>query len=438
MYLSYSNKNMKKRILIICGIILWIIIARWCLIYYNSNNREYNWEYISYYENGQIKGKWNYENGQPVWEMVVYYENGQIQWKCDIKDGYWECVYYDENWNFEMRWKWNFVYGEINWEWTYFYENWQIESKWFFNRWVLNWELIYYHENGNIAMKWYYENGQPVWEMVVYYENGQIQQKKYFKNWKLEWELTYYYEDGQINSKIDFKDWMPNWKYIYYFKDGKITDMNYKDWKKDWKQIWYYEDGSVRFLHNFKDWIGTKSYYNRDWSLMWTWSEIYTDEFDEEIWEYKSIINWLEIYYYNNGQVQKISNYKDGELDWTQTLYYENWEIESICNYTYWIEKECVNEGIITYHINILSPTPEYTITDRKLDIIGYIEDLPDSKANIYIDNNLTASTIVDSEWIINQSIENIDSWKHSLKITIQDIDWNILWESDEINFYLS
>ena len=159
--------------------------------------------------------------------------------------------------------------------------------------------------------------------------------------------------------------------------------------------------------------------------------------------------------YHENWNILLEWNYDNWEKVWVWTWYYENWEVKSVCNYTYWLEKECydknyidevilweqeknIDENTEVYHINIISPLSESTISSTKFDIIGYIEDLPNSKALIYIDNNLTASTIVDSEWIINQSIENIDSWKHSLKITIQDIDWNILWESDEINFYLS
>ena len=66
------------------------------------------------------------------------------------------------------------------------------------------------------------------------------------------------------------------------------------------------------------------------------------DEFDEENWEYKSVYNWLSISYYDNGQMEYMSNFKDWELDWTETLYYENGQIKSICEYSEWVRTwEC-------------------------------------------------------------------------------------------------
>ena len=82
---------------------------------------------------------------------------------------------------------------------------------------------------------------------------------------------------------------MFDWKYTRHFEDGKITEMNYKNWKEDWKQIWYYEDGSIRFLHNFKDWFWTKSYFDKKWNVIWTWTEMFTDEIDDESKEKKDL-----------------------------------------------------------------------------------------------------------------------------------------------------
>ena len=106
----------------------------------------------------------------------------------------------------------------------------------------------------------------------------------------------------------------------------------------NWAQTWYYEDGSIRFSWFYENWIWTKSYFDKDWNLIWTWTEVFTNEFNDKFWEFKSIINWLEITYHNNGQTYGISNYKNWEFNWIQTWYYENWQIASVCNYINWFK----------------------------------------------------------------------------------------------------
>ena len=485
---------MKKTILVICCIIIWII--GWGLVYYlnqwnknwednweyisyykngqikekwNYTNGERNWEFISYYENGQIESKWNFEEGIPIWEFISYYENGQLQWKCEFKNlnWYWECYLYDENWNFETKWAWWYSANwKINWEWTYYYENGNIAAKWIFKDEILNWESIIYYENGNIERKWNFENGQPVWELIYYYENGEIKEKMNFKNWILDWEyisyyengqiewkwiykegisvwkLIYYYENGEIKEKMNFKNWILDWEYTHYFEDGKITEHNYKNWKLDWSQTWYYGDGSIRFSWIYENWFWTKSYFDKNWNLIWTWIEVFTDELDEEYWEYKSIINWLEITYYNNWQTHKISNYKDWKLDWIQTLYYENGQTSSICKYANWIKDwKCLmydgNWNNIK-EIEIYYPVNDSNIIVSRVEIIWNCHDLPNSVASIYIDGEKVWISNVWYEWSINTSIPNIDDWEHTLLVEILDASWKTIWESDEIKFYIN
>ena len=93
------------------------------------------------------------------------------------------------------------------------------------------------------------------------------------------------------------------------------------------------------------------------------------------------------------------------------------------------------NSSAWNYHIEILSPTPESTLTNEKLEIIALITELPNSQAVIYVDDEPIASTTIDSQWTINYTLNNINIWKHSLKIEVPDIEWNILWSSDKINF---
>ena len=88
--------------------------------------------------------------------------------------------------------------------------------------------------------------------------------------------------------------------------------------------------------------------------------------------------------------------------------------------------------------IEILSPAPNATLTNEKVEIIWLIPELPNSQAIIYIDDEPVSSTTIDSQWTINYILGNISIWKHSLKIEVPDIEWNILWSSEKIYFTTS
>ena len=65
---------------------------------YDKYGAKYQGEKISYYDNGKIKEKSNYKNGQLDGEKIIYdkyskiklisnYKNGNIEWKANFKNG---------------------------------------------------------------------------------------------------------------------------------------------------------------------------------------------------------------------------------------------------------------------------------------------------------------------------------------------------------------
>ena len=401
-------------------------------------NWEYDWEQLYYYEDGQLKSKENYKDWLEDGEQLKYYENWKLASKANYKNWLedWEFVTYYENGKIKN--KWYFKDWNPDWEFVAYYENGQLKGKANYKNWLEDWEVITYYENGKIENKWYFKDWNPDWEFVAYYENGQLKEKVNYKNWWIDGEViayyengklkgqwnykdgkqdgkfVYYYEDGQLNLELNFKNGIFDWKYIHHFEDGKITEMNFKDWKEDWKQIWYYEDGSIRFLHNFKDWIGTKSFYNKDWSLIWTWDETYTDEFDEKEWTCKSIINWLEITYHDNAQTRGISYYKDWELDWTQTLYYENGQIESVCNYI---------NGIISWDCTMYN---EYGEEITRYPDNNWLTILPDS-AEISVKDPIIMWEATNLEIRILKNDSTMTTYNGTVEIFVTDLNWTIL-----------
>jgi len=180
---------------------------------------------------------------------------------------------------------------------------------------------------------------------------------------------------------------------------------------KNWSKMNNYE-GTVYFTIEEADWTALKpnEYTLPNGSI---YSFVPTD-----LWS-KEFQKWLEIkkewtFYI---QVEDLND-PDEKILWRQ-------EITVIKS----------NTAKWDYHVEIYSPLPESDIPNEKIDILGSIPELPNSKALVYIDNNPAETVNVDSTWIINYPIWNLDLWKHTLRIEIPDIDWTILWTSDKISF---
>ena len=90
------------------------------------------------------------------------------------------------------------------------------------------------------------------------------------------------------------------------------------------------------------------------------------------------------------------------------------------------------------YRIEVLNPEQNSILTSEKVEIIAQVPDLPNSNILVYIDDNLVSSTPSDSAGSIFHTIANIGQWKHTLRLESPDIEWNILWSSDKIQFSFS
>ena len=86
-------------------------------------------------------------------------------------------------------------------------------------------------------------------------------------------------------------------------------------------------------------------------------------------------------------------------------------------------------------HINVFDPKVDDILEGDKVNILAEAPWLQNSQALIYIDNNAAIPANVDSSWIITHSINNVEVWNHTLKIEISNIDWTIIWTSDNISF---
>ena len=185
-----------------------------------------NWDYVSFYENWQLKEKGQYKDNKKTWEWVEYFEDWSVASKWSYKDweldGYW--VWYCEKWDTQcISLDGNYKYWKLVFEveeyWTFnsatYWSNWRMQSASFTDgEWVLNWDY------------------------VSFYENWQLKEKGQYKDNKKTWEWVEYFEDWSVASKWSYKDWELDGYWVWYCEkwDTQCTslDGNYKNWERIW------------------------------------------------------------------------------------------------------------------------------------------------------------------------------------------------------------
>ena len=417
----------------------------------NNDNKDLNWEYILYYDNGQIATKMNYKNGKLDWEQLVYYEDGQLKKKESYKNGELDGKQFDYAYKNNSEGWWRILVGGNNfWDEIYNYKDWK-----------LDWEQIIYYEDGKIASKHLANNWKFNWEWTTYYENWQVNESGNYKNWELNWEQIAYYDNWQLKRKVNYKNWKLDWKQIAYYMDGQIKQkINYKDWILEWIQTWYDTDGSIWVIYNCISGTQTITYYNRSWTIIWTWKFIGSDFPYGYSTSYES--GTYIISYYGDDRFTQVGSWKiakDGYVFYLDNYKWEidrDWRIASDFfnewNLKIWIwyyetgRIECVynEKDLNEYWCNIFDEKNKYKFIGNG--IYGIYNDssvpfmIPDS-AEISISNEIIAWKPTDFKITIlkNGEIMGINNWLVYDGIVlyyITDEDWVSLNENEfELSF---
>ena len=188
----------------------------------------------------------------------------------------------------------------------------------------------------------------------------------------------------------------------------KITVM------KNWTPMTSY-DGSIRIVLTEQDWTSLKL---NDYTVpnRWTYTFLPSD-----LWE-KEFQRWLEI-----------------KKEWTFYIEIsdlnENWDKILWKQLIHVIRNDSTSE---VKDIDIYYPLPNTELVGDKVEIIAMADEIPNSEAIVYIDDNIVWNTMLDSNWSINYSIWNITPWQHTLSIEIPNLEWDIIWKSDKIPFTIS
>ena len=204
-------------------------------------------------------------------------------------------------------------------------------------------------------------------------------------------------DEAEINVKSPIIEWEATNLSVTMMKDG-IKMSNYT--------------GTIRFSIENENWESLKinEYTVPNWGIY--------SFLDTDLW-FKEFQKWLEIKKEWTFYIQvEDMNDDDEKILWRQPIT---------------VIKNSAEKW--NYQVDVRQPQPEASIIGNKLDILGSIPEMKNSKALIYIDDKPATTADIDSSWTINYSIPNLELWRHNLRIEVPDIEWNILWTSDKIYF---
>lgn len=184
---------------------------------------------------------------------------------------------------------------------------------------------------------------------------------------------------------------------------------------KNWSKMSNY-DWTIWMIVTDLDWKALKEESDYIVPSRWTYKFSSSD-----LWE-KEFQRWLEIKKEWTFYIEIQDLYDDEEkVLWKQIIH---------------VVKQ--NSTANAKSITVLNPVFNTNLVNDKVEIIATATDMPNSQAIIYIDWIQAWITNVDSRWSINYTVGNLSVWPHLLSIEIPDLEWNIMWSSNEIPFTIS
>ena len=284
--------------------------------------------YISFYMNGRMETRGEYEDGVPSGKWEFYYENGNKKKVGELYDGqpygYWE--YYFENGKMKMEGDLFGTRREGNWK--YYYQTGDIKSKGLFENNSRKGLWYYYYEDGHEKGKVdYYENKG---KYIGYYRSGVVKSRGLKVEGINEGKWTYYYDNGVKSAEGKYENGVKTAEWNYYHPNGVlasagsyVNDNPNGDWK------YYYENGDLQSQGRFDE--GSKE---GDWNLYFPNGKvkgraqlidgkgIYTEFYPKGKLKMQGYMingvnegNW--VYYYEDGSVEGQCEFENGNGDFS-------------------------------------------------------------------------------------------------------------------------
>lgn len=283
-----------------------------------------------YYKKGKLTETKTFSKGKLSGLYTKYYDNGTIEFEGEYKEDKYDGMSKSYHVNGGKNCEVNFVDDERDGKMTCYFTNGKLKSETTYSKGKLNGTYTEYNEVGDIIEKYNYKDDLLDGKYVTYYDGkiikteadyvaGKIQTtyKKYYANGTLEQEnkyengkiksVTYFEATGKKTSESQFNDKEEIESYIYYDdNEKKYFEEKYKS--GELKSGLQYSNSNPKPIEVN---LTKKAFAIKDLNN----KEIVSGEFEKG----KKNNEWK--YYYSNGLLKEVYNYKQGKLDGLCTLY---------------------------------------------------------------------------------------------------------------------
>ena len=207
---------------------------------------------VSYHENGQLKSRENYKDGEIDGLYEGFYDNGQLETRTNYKIGTEEGLQEEFFDNGQLQEKRNIENGELVLHQTFNQEGNPLNDLTFNNGKKTGVE-VGFRENDQLWWRGNYKNNKRdgLWEW--FYNNGQLWEKRNYKNELLEGPYEYFYENGKLMTRGNYKDGKQEGFWELYYENGQLQSRgNYKNGKRDGLREEFYKNGQLAmFFHRY-------------------------------------------------------------------------------------------------------------------------------------------------------------------------------------------
>ncbi len=323
-----------------------------------------------YHNNGKLKsfGKWN-TDGKKEGEWTYYYDNGNLKAKEFYENG--ELTYYD-SYSFVGIMDSHIPYknDKINGDGIAYSTDGAKDRLIGFKEGIKEGNYEEYYNNGQVSFKGTnkagkmnglvttkYSGGEPKSEVtyldgeknsseISYYRNGKMMQKATYVKGMLQGDYVSYYKNGKTSDSIKYLNDKPIGKNILFYKNGVVSvnaDFD-ESGKLNGVRKEYDTDGKIYNEREYrKGEIVAYKYYNKKGEIVKS-DEKKSGNFDFEGFYCTGVKSSMGKYgkedkqgewkfYDHNGNLESVSSYEDGKSQGESKKYFSNGKVEKIFQY---------------------------------------------------------------------------------------------------------
>lgn len=277
--------------------------------------------YVSYFLNGKIESKGQFENNETAGAWEFYYENGRLKMRGNLlknsNQGKWE--YFFESGGKAMEGTVNGKFREG--EWKVYYENGQLKESGNYaeNKRTGYWRMFY--EDGTLRGEIEYTDD--FGRFIEYYPSHKVQAEGPKSGNKQVGHWRYFDENGVLSAEGDYANDKKNGTWITYFPSGQVSSRgSYRNDVPEGMWEYFFEDGRVSSSGQY---LGGRKHaywsaYNEDGSLK---SEV---SFDKGTGQYRE--------YYKDGNLKVKGMIVNEKKEGTWEYFYPDGKLEGVCEFT--------------------------------------------------------------------------------------------------------